>query len=68
MYVCLCRGVTSSTIQEAIDAGAKTTKDVERMCGAGSVCGRCRHNVRLMLAASGGSTEPPKRILRRWGR
>ena len=40
MYICLCLGVTTSTVQQAIDAGARSTKQVAEACGAGSVCGR----------------------------
>ena len=43
MYICLCLGVTTSTVQQAIDAGARSTKQVAEACGAGSVCGRCGH-------------------------
>ena len=41
MYICLCLGVTTSTVQHAIDAGARSTKQVAEACGAGSVCS-CR--------------------------
>lgn len=51
MYVCLCRGVTSQTVAEAITDGASTTKEVARACGAGAECGRCRRTVRTMIAA-----------------
>jgi len=51
MYVCLCAAVTSTTIEEAIEAGAKSTKAVGQVCGAGTVCGRCRNNIRAMIKA-----------------
>ena len=67
MYVCLCMGVTSSIVQQAIDGGARSTKQVATTCGAGSICGRCRHTVRDMIAATEtpAKPEPPRR---RWGR
>ena len=69
MYVCLCTGATTTMVDEAIRAGAKSTKEVAARCGAGSVCGRCWHTVRDMLAAAG---EPGagrlERTRRRWGR
>jgi len=68
MYVCLCNGVTSSTVQEVIDSGARSTKDVAERCGAGDVCGRCRHTIRAMLAARPGDQPRHKPMLRRWGR
>src|SRR6266487_3125372 len=49
MYICLCLGVTTSTVQQAIDAGARSTKQVAAACGAGSVCGRCNHTIRTMI-------------------
>jgi bacterioferritin-associated ferredoxin len=70
MYVCLCTGVTSTVVQRAIDEGARSTKQVAAACGAGSVCGRCRHTVRLMLDAAAPDSAGRKRdrLRRRWGR
>ena len=70
MYICLCLGVTSGEVQQAIDDGAHSTKKVAAACGAGSVCGRCRHTVRVMLdaAAPQPGTRPIERIRRRWRR
>jgi bacterioferritin-associated ferredoxin len=70
MYICLCMGVTSSTVQQPIDEGARSTKQVASSCGAGSVCGRCRHTVRLMLDAAVPESASYKRdrLRRRWGR
>lgn len=50
MYVCLCTGVTSQQVIDAVEAGATTTKAVGELTGAGTVCGRCRNNVRLLIA------------------
>jgi bacterioferritin-associated ferredoxin len=50
--VCLCNGVTSHMVAEAIAAGASTTNDVAEACGAGADCGRCRRTVRAILASS----------------
>jgi bacterioferritin-associated ferredoxin len=77
MYICLCLGVTSSAVQKAIDEGARSTKQVASACGAGSVCGRCRHTVRAMLDAAARDSDgrkprsdgrKPDRLRRRWGR
>lgn len=51
MYVCLCRGVSSQTIIDAVRKGANTTKKVAAECGAGSDCGRCRRTVQTIIAA-----------------
>jgi bacterioferritin-associated ferredoxin len=65
MWVCMCEGVTSHTVQEAISAGARTTRDVAKVCKAGSACGRCKHTIRTMIAASS-ALPPPKQTRRRW--
>jgi bacterioferritin-associated ferredoxin len=52
MWVCLCNGITSHMVGEAVAAGASTTKDVARACGAGADCGRCRRTVRAIIASS----------------
>jgi bacterioferritin-associated ferredoxin len=49
MFICLCKGVTSQTVIEAVAAGATTTKQVAKACGAGTECGRCRHTVRAII-------------------
>jgi bacterioferritin-associated ferredoxin len=70
MYVCLCLAVTSTTVQQAIDNGARSTEQVASTCGAGSICGRCRHTIRTMLDAAAPDTAPRRtdRLRRRWGR
>jgi bacterioferritin-associated ferredoxin len=70
MYVCLCLAVTSATVQQAIEDGARSTEQVAASCGAGSVCGRCRHTIRTMLdaAAPGAASRRTDRLRRRWGR
>jgi bacterioferritin-associated ferredoxin len=52
MFVCLCNGVTSQMVADAVAAGASTTKEVARACGAGADCGRCRRTVRAIIAPS----------------
>ena len=52
MYVCLCLGVTSDTVNRAVAAGASTTRQVADACGAGSQCGRCRRTVRAIIDAA----------------
>ncbi|HET9874232.1 MAG TPA: (2Fe-2S)-binding protein [Mycobacterium sp.] len=52
MYVCLCTGVTSQQVTDAIAAGASTTKQVGELTGAGTVCGRCRGTIRALIAAA----------------
>ena len=51
MFVCLCHGVTSQEVCDAIAKGASTSKQVAKICGAGSECGRCRRTVRAIIAS-----------------
>ncbi len=51
MFVCLCNGVTSQTVADAVAAGASTTNDVAQACGAGADCGRCRRTVRAIIGS-----------------
>ena len=52
MYVCLCKGVTSQAVADAVAEGASTTKKVASACGAGSECGRCRLTVQAIIKAA----------------
>jgi bacterioferritin-associated ferredoxin len=51
MYVCLCVGVTTQSVADAVAVGATTSKQVATACGAGSECGRCRRTVRAIIDA-----------------
>ena len=52
MIVCLCRGVSETTLQDAIDAGATTLRQVAEACGAGTDCGACCPMVKELLACA----------------
>lgn len=49
MYVCLCTGVTSDQIQEAIRNGARTAAEITATTGAGSNCGSCLNTVIALM-------------------
>ncbi|HME80245.1 MAG TPA: (2Fe-2S)-binding protein [Mycobacterium sp.] len=49
MFVCLCNGITSQVVAEAISKGASTTNQIAAACGAGADCGRCRRTLRSLL-------------------
>ncbi len=55
MYVCLCHGVTSHAVMQAVAAGAATSKQVADACRAGADCGRCRRTVRTIIEAANDS-------------
>jgi bacterioferritin-associated ferredoxin len=50
VWICLCEAVTSATIRDVISSGARTLEDVEAACAAGTVCGKCKRNIHLLLA------------------
>jgi bacterioferritin-associated ferredoxin len=52
MFVCLCHGVTSQEVTAAVVNGACTSKQVAKLCGAGSDCGRCRRTVRAIIEST----------------
>lgn len=52
MYVCLCTGVTSDQIQEAINNGATNAAEITAATGAGSSCGSCLTTVIAMMLES----------------
>ena len=54
MFVCLCNGITSLVVDDAIAGGASTTNQIAAACGAGAECGRCRRTLRLLLGSSRG--------------
>jgi len=54
VFVCLCNGITSHVVADAIADGASTTNQIAAACGAGAECGRCRRTLRLLLGASSG--------------
>ena len=51
MYVCFCAAVSSATVVQAIDAGARTVEEVGDRCGAGTMCGGCHDTIRTVLAS-----------------
>jgi bacterioferritin-associated ferredoxin len=52
VFVCLCNGITSQVVADAIAKGASTTNQIAAACGAGADCGRCRRTLRSLLGAS----------------
>ncbi|MBS9532723.1 (2Fe-2S)-binding protein [Mycobacterium sp. M1] len=50
MYVCLCNGITSQTVQAVVAEGARTSNQVAAACGAGRDCARCRRTVQAIIA------------------
>lgn len=47
--VCFCQNVTSGMIKNAVDNGVSTLEEVQKITGAGTVCGSCIDNVKNLV-------------------
>ena len=47
--VCYCQNVTNGMIKDAVDHGANTLQEVQKITGAGTVCGSCLENVQHLI-------------------
>lgn len=56
MIVCICRGASDRSINQAIDDGARSVRDLQR-CGIGDQCGSCHNALRKMLAVAAAERE-----------
>lgn len=52
MYVCLCKGITDTQIQAAIENGSQSMRQLHRELGVASQCGKCTIETRKILKAS----------------
>lgn len=41
MYVCLCKNVTDHQIRQTVEDGARSWREVQRVTGCGTQCGKC---------------------------
>jgi bacterioferritin-associated ferredoxin len=49
MWICLCKAVNTGTIRAAIDEGAKSLSAIADACAAGTVCGKCKRTIYVLL-------------------
>ena len=49
MFVCLCKGVTDTQIQESVQNGASSLKDVRRQLGVATQCCKCLPQARALV-------------------
>jgi bacterioferritin-associated ferredoxin len=49
LLICHCVRVCDRDIRECVRAGARTTDDVGRSCGAGTRCGGCREAIESIV-------------------
>lgn len=52
VIICLCRGITDRAVKQAMEQGAVSTRQVGRLCGAGTCCGSCRGTIAAILDES----------------
>ena len=49
MYVCICKGITDTTIREAVLDGASSFREVRDQLGVSSECGQCACEARRVV-------------------
>ncbi|AOA57082.1 bacterioferritin-associated ferredoxin [Acinetobacter larvae] len=50
MYVCLCRGITDQDIQDAVNNGCESFREVRDLLDLGTCCGRCAPEARSIIS------------------
>ncbi|MCW8885932.1 MAG: (2Fe-2S)-binding protein [Motiliproteus sp.] len=61
MYVCICRGVTSSQIQREVSEqdGKSSVREINERLGCGKDCGRCCSSIKQIIQQSGTNSSNP---------
>ncbi len=49
MYVCLCKAVTDSQLETAINQGLCSRKQLAECLGVGGDCGKCNKDIHALL-------------------
>ncbi|SIR80186.1 (2Fe-2S)-binding protein [Williamsia sterculiae] len=49
MFVCICKAVTESEVQQHCTEGARCADDIGERCGAGWGCGSCVERINAIL-------------------
>ncbi len=49
MYVCVCKAVTDSQLETAINGGLNTRRQLFDCLGVGSDCGKCNSEIRELI-------------------
>lgn len=47
--VCYCMNVTNKKIKEAVEAGATTLEEVQKITKAGTACKKCCDNIQHLI-------------------
>ena len=48
MILCVCHGISDREVRSLIENGATNVRDISTQCGAGTDCGACVRDLRLM--------------------
>ncbi|MBV1858567.1 MAG: (2Fe-2S)-binding protein [Nannocystaceae bacterium] len=66
MIVCLCKGISSRTIDAEVERGTRTVAGIARACQAGTSCGMCVGQIRdlIRLRTDGGAKADASDCLR----
>lgn len=57
MIVCHCAGVSERTIHTLISSGARSVRDITRLCGAGRCCAPCRDEIASLIGGAAVAAE-----------
>jgi bacterioferritin-associated ferredoxin len=58
LIVCHCQGVSDRSIRQAVREGARSVRQIARVCRAGRMCGGCRPVI-CEIISSEASESPP---------
>ena len=51
MYVCICKSVTDSKINQAVDEGVSSFSQMQTTLGVATACGQCACDAKRILQA-----------------
>ena len=49
MYICICHGVTDSKIEQAIESGLTSMRELSKELSVGTQCGKCTNCTKKIL-------------------
>ena len=61
MIVCFCHGINERALDNVIDAGASSVREIGDACGAGTDCGSCANRLRRALKRREGVSQETER-------
>ncbi|MDT4332652.1 (2Fe-2S)-binding protein [Methylomonas sp. MED-D] len=49
MYICVCKAVTDRQVEQALNEGVCSRKQIMQCTGAGGVCGKCTASIKALI-------------------